>query len=165
MGHDLPTYAARWTQNFQPKGVGMGTPNEMAMARETDPNRPWSALPIYMPDKVKAFFSVTMQAKIGDGSSTLFWQDQWLHGQRLVDIALRLVAAIPKRRFNQRTVQQALTENRWALDIQGAITVGVLIEYLQVWETLQSVQLQHGVQDIHFWRFTENRKYTAKAGI
>jgi hypothetical protein len=91
-----------------------------------------------------------MQAEIGDGSSTLFWKDRWLHGQRLVDIAPRLVAAIPKRRFNQQTVHQALTENRWALDIQGAITVGVLVECLQVWETLQSVQLQHGVQNIHF---------------
>jgi hypothetical protein len=42
------------------------------------------------------------------------------------------------------------------MDIQGAITIGVLVEYLQVWEILQSVQLQHGVQDIYFWRFTEN---------
>jgi hypothetical protein len=37
------------------------------------------------------------------------------------------------------------------------------VEYLQVWEILQLVQLQHGVQDIHFWRFTENRKYSTKA--
>jgi hypothetical protein len=41
-----------------------------------DPNRPWSALPICMLDKVRAFFSVAMQAEIGDGSSTLFWQDR-----------------------------------------------------------------------------------------
>jgi hypothetical protein len=33
-GHSLPTYAARWTWNFQPKGVGIGTLNKMAMARE-----------------------------------------------------------------------------------------------------------------------------------
>jgi hypothetical protein len=56
-----------------------------------------------------------------------------------------------------------LTENRWALDIQGAITVGVLVEYLQLWEVLQIVELQPGVQDSHFWRFTENRNYLAKA--
>jgi hypothetical protein len=56
-----------------------------------------------------------------------------------------------------------LTENRWALDIQGTITVGVLVEYLQLWEVLQIVELQPGVQDSHFWRFTENRNYLAKA--
>jgi hypothetical protein len=83
---------------------------------KTDPNRPWSALPICMSNKVRVF-SVAMQVEIGDGSSTLFWQDRWLHARRLVDIAPRLVTAIPKRRFNQRTVQQALTENRWASDI------------------------------------------------
>jgi hypothetical protein len=103
-----------------------------------------------------------MQAEIGDGSHTLFWKDRWLHGQRLVDIASRLVAAIPKRRINQQTVQEALFENRWALDIQGTITVGVLHEYLKLWEELQAVELQLGVQDIHFWRFAENRQYSAK---
>jgi hypothetical protein len=143
-------------------GLGIFSLRELGLAlrmrwlwlEKTDPNRPWSALPICMLDKVWAFFSLAMQAEIGDGSSTLFWQNRWLYGQRLVDIAPRLVAIIPKRRSNQRTVQQALTEDRWALDIQGAITVGVLVEYFQVWETLQSVQLQHGVQGIHFWRFT-----------
>jgi hypothetical protein len=104
-----------------------------------------------------------MQAEIGDGSHTLFWKDRWLHGQRLVDIASRLVAAIPKRRINQQTVQEALFENRWALDIQGTITVGVLHEYLKLWEELQAVELQLGVQDIHFWRFAENRQYSAKS--
>jgi hypothetical protein len=73
------------------------------------------------------------------------------------------VAAIPNKKINKRTVQEALTENRWALDIQGAITVGVLVEYLQLWEVLQIVELKPGVQDSHFWRFTENRKYSAKA--
>jgi hypothetical protein len=124
---------------------------------KTDPNRPWSALPICLPDKVQALFSVAMQVEIGDGSRTLFWQDRWLHGHRIADIAPRLVAAIPKKKINQRKVQETLTENRWALDIPGAITVGVLVEYLQLWEVLQIVELQPGVQDNHFWRFSENR--------
>jgi hypothetical protein len=38
-----------------------------------------------------------------------------------------------------------------------------LHEYLQLWEELQSVELQPGVQDIHFWRFAENRKYSTKS--
>jgi hypothetical protein len=73
-----------------------------------------------------------------------------LHGHRIADIAPRLVAAIPKKKINQRKVQETLTENRWALDIPGAITVGVLVEYLQLWEVLQIVELQPGVQDNHF---------------
>jgi hypothetical protein len=84
---------------------------------KTDPNRPWSALPICLPDKVRVFFSVAMQAEIRNGSRTLFWQDRWLHGQRIVDIASRLVASIPNKKINKRTVQETLTKNRWALDI------------------------------------------------
>jgi hypothetical protein len=151
-------------------GLGISSLKELGWAlrmrwlwlEKIDPNRPWSALPICLPDKVRAFFSVAMQAEIGDGSRTLFWQDLWLHGQRIVGIAPRLVAAIPNKKINKQTVQEALTENRWALDIQGAIMVGVLVEYLQLWEVLQIVELQPGVQDNHFWRFTENRKYLAK---
>jgi hypothetical protein len=151
-------------------GLGISSLKELGWAlrmrwlwlEKIDPNRPWSALPICLPDKVRAFFSVAMQAEIGDGSRTLFWQDLWLHGQRIVGIAPRLVAAIPNKKINKQTVQEALTENRWALDIQGAIMVGVLVEYLQLWEVLQIVELQPGVQDNHFWRFTENRKYLVK---
>jgi hypothetical protein len=39
---------------------------------KTYPNRPWSALPIHVPNKVKDFFSMAMQARVGDGTSTLF---------------------------------------------------------------------------------------------
>jgi hypothetical protein len=83
------------------KELGWALQMRWPWLENTDPNRPWSALPICMPDKVQAFFLVAMQAEIGDGSSTLFWQDEWLHGQRLLDFTPRLVAAIPKRRFNQ----------------------------------------------------------------
>jgi hypothetical protein len=41
----------------------------------TDPDRPWSALLISMHDKIRAFFSIAMQAEIGDGYCTLFWKD------------------------------------------------------------------------------------------
>jgi hypothetical protein len=41
--------------------------------------------------------------------------------------------------------------------------VGVLHEYLKLWEELQAVDLQPGVQDIHFLRFAENRQHSAKS--
>jgi hypothetical protein len=53
-----------------------------------------------------------MQAEIRDGSSTLFWQDRWLHGQRIANFAPRLIAAIPKNRIKKGTVQEALHANK-----------------------------------------------------
>jgi hypothetical protein len=41
--------------------------------------------------------------------------------------------------------------------------VGVMVEYLQLWEVLLNVELQSGHQDTHFWRFTANKQYSAKA--
>jgi hypothetical protein len=59
-----------------------------------------------------------MQTKIGDGNSTLFWRDRWLHGQHVDDLALRLLAAIPKRRANKCTILEALTNNKRIYDIR-----------------------------------------------
>jgi hypothetical protein len=71
-----------------------------------------------------------MQVEIGDGSTTLFWQDRWLHGQRIVDVAPRLVAIVPQKTVSKCTVLEALTDNRWISDIRGATIVGVIAEYL-----------------------------------
>jgi lipopolysaccharide/colanic/teichoic acid biosynthesis glycosyltransferase len=95
-----------------------------------------------IPDKAQAFFSVAMHSEVGDGASTLFWQDRWLHGQRVADLALQLFAAISKRRVNKRTVKEALIEHTWISDITGALTVGVLAECLQLWNILGEVELQ-----------------------
>jgi hypothetical protein len=53
---------------------------------KTDPTRPWLALPMQIPHKVQDFFSVSMQTEIGNGATTLFWRDRWLHGQHVEDI-------------------------------------------------------------------------------
>jgi hypothetical protein len=74
-----------------------------------DPNRPWSTLPIQIPIKAQAFFSVAKQIEVGNGANTLFWKDRWINRQRVADIAPKLLATIPKRRVNKCTVQEALS--------------------------------------------------------
>jgi hypothetical protein len=49
------------------------------------------------------------------------------------DLAPRLLAVIPKRRANKRTVLEALTNNKWISDIRGALTVRVIADYLHLW--------------------------------
>jgi hypothetical protein len=69
----------------------------------------------------------------------LFWCGRWLHGQRVADIATRLIAAIPKRRISKCTIQETLSEHKWISNIQGALTVGVIVDYLQLWNILCDV--------------------------
>jgi hypothetical protein len=42
---------------------------------------------------------------------------------------------------NNRTVNEALTNRKWIADIKGALSVGVLINYLQLWEMLSAIEL------------------------
>jgi hypothetical protein len=64
---------------------------------------------------------MAMYSEIGNGASTLFWSDRWLGGQRVVDIAPRLLETIPKKLINKRTVQEAIRDNLWINDINGSM--------------------------------------------
>jgi hypothetical protein len=100
-------------------------------------------------------------ASIRYESENILYQD-FLPG---LDSRSSFQPGIPKRRLNKQTVQKALTENRWALDIQGAITVGSLLNTCSCGKYFKQCRYNMeymGVQDIHLWRFTENRKYAAK---
>jgi hypothetical protein len=46
--------------------------------------------------------------EIGDGTNTLFWQDRWLFGKSIGDLAPTLSALIPTRIANKRYVVEAL---------------------------------------------------------
>lgn len=149
-------------------GLGIYSLKEMCWAicmrwiwlARTEPSRPWAALPIQVP--VRAFFSATMVSVVGNGATILFWNDRWLHGQQIVDFAPRLHVVVPKRRASRRTVLEALTDNAWVHDIQGALTVGIFTDYLQLWDLLSDVELQPQVDDCHTFRFASNGKYSAK---
>lgn len=117
--------------------------------QKIEPNRPWAHRPIHVPDQVRAFFAMATISEVGDGAHTLFWTDRWLEGQCIADLAPRLFAFIPKGRIKRRTVQEALTNNIWISDIQGALTVGVIIEYLHLWNILSNIHLQPEVEDRH----------------
>jgi hypothetical protein len=87
--------------------------------QKTDLGRPWANLPIHVPNKARAFFSMALISKVRDGSNTLFWNDRWLHGTRISDIAPSLYKSIPRRIANRRTVKEALLNRIWISDIGG----------------------------------------------
>ena len=133
-----------------------------AWLQKTEPYHPWANLPIHVPDQVRAFFAMAVYSEVGNGANTLFWTDRWLHGQCIADLAPRLFVAIPKRRTKQQTVQDALTNQTWISDIKGARTVGVMVDFLLLWDVLSDFSLQPGVEDRHIWRFSSDGKYSAK---
>jgi len=102
--------------------------------QKTEPDRPWADLPIQVPEQVRVFFAAAIYSEVGDGATTLFWTDKWLHGQCIADVAPRLFAAVAIRRRRKRTVQEALSNHTWISDLQGARMVGFITEFFRLWD-------------------------------
>jgi hypothetical protein len=52
---------------------------------------------------------------------------------------------------------------RWISNIQGGLTVGVIVEFLNLWDALRLVELQPEKEDNHFFRTANNDRYSANA--
>uniref|UniRef100_A0A453NCG0 Uncharacterized protein n=1 Tax=Aegilops tauschii subsp. strangulata TaxID=200361 RepID=A0A453NCG0_AEGTS len=75
---------------------------------------------------------------IGNGPRALFWEDRWLNGRSISEIAPQLYAVVPKHRRKNRTVADALQAHRWASDIQGVIGIQEIGQYLLTWRAIES---------------------------
>jgi hypothetical protein len=102
-------------------------------------------------------------SEIGNREHIFFWTDRWIHGKSILDLAPLLFAAIPQRRRRQRLVKEALHNRTWISDIWGALTVGIIVEFLHLWEVLDELLLQPEVEDSHSCRLGSNGLYPAKS--
>jgi hypothetical protein len=79
------------------------------------------------------------------------------------DLAPRLFEVVPKGIAISRNVQETLMDRRWISDIRGSLSVGVIVEFLTLWDALCSVELQPEKEDNHILSLANNGKYSAKA--
>jgi hypothetical protein len=75
-----------------------------------------------------------------------------------------LFAVIPPARRKKCTVKEAFTNHDWVADIQGALTLDIITEYIQLWNLVHGFQLQPEVHDSHYWRLSSSGQYSAKSG-
>lgn len=148
---------------FSLKELGWALRVRWLWVAKTDPSRPWANLPLQISNKVKAMFHTAVISDLGSGISIKFWRDKWIHGQCIGEFAPRLLAAVPKRIANIRTVRDALTDRRWISDIRGSLTVGVIADFLSLWDALANMELQMDSEDKHIFRFASDGEYLANA--
>jgi hypothetical protein len=116
-------------------GIGIFDPQRLGIAlhalwlQRTNPSRPWAAMPFKADAITMAFFNASVDVALGDGNSLLFWSDAWLQGQDLSATVSDLVPVVPKRKRASRTVASALDQNAWIVDISGALTVQVFLQF------------------------------------
>jgi hypothetical protein len=70
----------------------------------------------------------------------MFWEDRWLNGQPIVEIA----PCIPKRRRKGKTITDGLQDHNWARDIQSTIGIHEIGQYLTVWRLTERCGLELG---------------------
>jgi hypothetical protein len=130
--------------------------------QKTQPDRPWSNLDIQVHANIFALFIISVTSLVGNGRSTCFWADCWLHGQKNQDLASALFASVPKQIAKKRIVQEALEDLTWVCDIRGSLQAHALLEFLILRDILQEFHLTPGVADLHRWTPSNSGAYSSK---
>jgi hypothetical protein len=107
-------------------------------------------------------FTASTSMVVGNGESALFWEDRWLEGRSIKEMAPEVYALVPKRRRKARTVREALADRAWIPDIAGAPSALALWQYVQLWGKLRDIHLSPD-QDRLLWRWTMDGQYTSRS--
>jgi hypothetical protein len=67
------------------------------------------------------------------------------------------------RRSLSAYVREAVVGRAWVRHISGALTMHVLVEYVLLWERLETVVLQPGVPDRFVWRWSPDAVYSSSS--
>lgn len=86
--------------------------------------------------QARAIFQTAAITTVGDGQNALFWEDRWIQGHRVQDLAPKLYLRIPRRVRDTRTVFDALQGGTLARDIGPDMDNDTLREFLTIWERI-----------------------------
>lgn len=93
----------------------------------------------------------------------LFWEDRWLHGFTVQEIAPRLYDMVLVRAKRTTTVHQAVTLGTWATDVGPEMDQRSLQEYLHMWTRMDGWQLEEGRNDIITWAWETDGTFSARS--
>uniref|UniRef100_A0A8I6X6V4 Reverse transcriptase zinc-binding domain-containing protein n=1 Tax=Hordeum vulgare subsp. vulgare TaxID=112509 RepID=A0A8I6X6V4_HORVV len=128
----------------------------------TDTDRAWQDLDLQFTPEERGLFYVSTSMVVGDGLTTLFWEDRWLHGQSIRELAPLLYLCIPKNRRKARTVAEGIGGNAWARDIRGVVGLQEIGQYLLTWQLVTHTTLSTEPDKL-VWNWTANDVYSARS--
>lgn len=108
-----------------------------------------------------AFFRASMFTVVGDGRSAMFWEDRWIQGLGVPDIAPYLSWLVPRRIKASQTVQ-GLQHRSWVRAISGGLTTLNVAGYPDLWAATENFIL-NDQPDQTVWWWTPDGEYTAKS--
>ena len=164
-----------WDRACMPKRLGgLGIPNLRLMnlalrARwlwlsRTDSSKPWAEFNIQVPRKVRQLFETATVSVVGDGASTFFWTDRWLHGglRRVRDEAPNLFLKVPKSARCSRRVREG-PAGGWLEDIPPDLDAREICELLSLADSVEGYALTGETADEFRWSLEANHQYSARS--
>ena len=82
--------------------------------QRVDGNRPWSEFTIKVPKEFMQLFRAATRVEARDGRTTLFWEDRWLDGMRVQELAPAVYKRIPPRIRQGAMMGQVAASGDWA---------------------------------------------------
>lgn len=161
---------ARVTRSMQIGGLGIYNLETLSWAlrmrwlwlQKQDPTR-WTYDQFAIPTNVRAMFDATIKTVVGDGNSTVFWTDRWLHGRSILELAPALSPFIRKLGWRKLTVRQGMDNNQWTKFIIGGLDVVAVWQYVQLWQLINTITLSSRTADKHIWMATSSGMFTSKS--
>ena len=116
--------------------------------RRTDNTRPWQGLPALKDDRAREVFDSLVKIQLGRGDIIRFWTDRWIDGKSVNDIAPAILQLVPVRTRKRRTVQEALVDNRWTLDMVGELPLEGFVQCVELCAAILQVERNIEEEDL-----------------
>lgn len=100
---------------------------------------------------------------MGNGQGTLFWEDRWIGGYRVCELAPLIYERIPKRIRSTRTVSAALPNGVWAGDVGPDLSAAAIQQFLDLWPRVAAVQLDTEMEDTIRWGWEKEGCFLARS--
>jgi hypothetical protein len=90
-----------------------------------------------------------------------FWQDPWLDGCCMAELAPDLYQAMSCHRRKSHLVSDAIVDGTWVQDVTGPCTVPIMMQFVLIHQRLLQVTLAVEQEDRWVWCWDSSRVFSA----
>ena len=107
-----------------------------------------------------ALFNAATSVVLGNGNKAKLWSSRWLDGQAPATLHPALFKHSKRK---NRTVSDALADDKLIRDVDYSMTERVVEEFISLWTCLQGITVQPTHEDKITWLHTADGQYTARS--
>ena len=125
--------------------------------------RQWNEFKIKVAEEARMFCQATMRSTAHFGRTMLFWEDRWLDGRRVQEIASRVYELVTPRARGTRLVSATMENGSWAIDLRPNFGPDTLQEFLSLWQTVNAWEATEDLPDGVAWSWEANGQFSVRS--